>query len=965
MNNLTNDVLTTLPFRSTVIDGESLDSWIEQLARAHRMSTGALLAALGLTAGTNHISALLSSADPQLLRRLEQIGGLPHGELARTVLDAPLGRSRLNLGGSRWCPACLTENSGRWLLSWRVKWNVACLRHGVLLHDTCPGCRTTPRRRMTGASSEPLSPAACEHVLDRDNRQRCGQDLSAVAVLAAGPEAIEAQHWVGELLEHLNDDAEAVLADLHAVCSWSLNNDPSALGEVADRLHPGRIDARSERDASSGDAALTAAALVRAKTILGADDTAALALIRHTVTVSGLSDRFPPPRMRPPLWYSATPRFQNRYLRAVDADLVASERLRLNTTLPTARIPSQDPPDRAAMIPQMIWPDWAGRLLPATGRYADLLRAAMSACLLIPGHTDRSQDDDIKRFNVRVARQNITTPFRELGEYPGDTAGQVVTALARIAEHLDQHGAGIDYQRRREHVPDEPIDWNSWRELACAVGAHPGDEHSRVRLRYANRHLHQLLNGADLADPRHPLAFSGSSDRSQYLRFTTSMRLSLRRALAGHAVAVLADLDIDEPLTWSPPAALADGLTLPGIDVDELDMSKIEQLIVDDQRRPSDVADTLGVHIEHIRFALERLDLPHHRWPKSTPPSVWIRNQQADQQLTREFFEREYLHAGNSLRTLAKTTGFRQQIVSQRARALGISVRQGPAPARIDQTWLREQYLDHRRTMADIAGELGIDAAAVSLALRRFAIPARAAGIASWRETNLTHDDLPAAIRAAVEATHGGWERLRRFQIAMQFPSIQSAAAYIGVNTTTLLNQFQRLERDLGGPLYQPYVTPNPQQPTPLGQALLDDLSTDLVNTRMITELGSNCPTLPDPRAREHHRPFDYLAVQPLSLKRGRTQLLRYLADRGPGTEFFSNEVAHATTGKTTTVHRLLTQMESANWITRRPETDAERAARAHTDPRAQRRIYYRFTPDGHRAVLRALQIPTAESAYQ
>ncbi|WP_067473537.1 hypothetical protein [Nocardia amamiensis] len=42
----------------------------------------------------------------------------------------------------------------------------------------------------------------------------------------------------------------------------------------------------------------------------------------------------------------------------------------------------------------------------------------------------------------------------------------------------------------------------------------------------------------------------------------------------------------------------------------------------------------------------------------------------------------------------------------------------------------------------------------------------------------------------------------------------------------------------------------------------------------------------------------------------------------------------------------LLPRMSTADWLTRRPETDAERADRARTD---QRRTYHRFTPDGHR----------------
>jgi len=47
--------------------------------------------------------------------------------------------------GSWFCPACLGESGGRWMLRWRLGWVFACLRHQCLLAATCPECGGVPR----------------------------------------------------------------------------------------------------------------------------------------------------------------------------------------------------------------------------------------------------------------------------------------------------------------------------------------------------------------------------------------------------------------------------------------------------------------------------------------------------------------------------------------------------------------------------------------------------------------------------------------------------------------------------------------------------------------------------------------------------------------------------------------------------------------------------------------------------
>jgi len=85
--------------------------------------------------------------------------------------------------------------------------------------------------------------------------------------------------------------------------------------------------------------------------------------------------------------------------------------------------------------------------------------------------------------------------------------------------------------------------------------------------------------------------------------------------------------------------------------------------------------------------------------------------------------------------------------------------------------------------------------------------------------------DVPGDIRAAVEGGLKGWHRLRRFQTAMAYPTIEAAATSLRTHQSALIHQFRRLERDIGAMLYQPSAPGQPMRPTRRGAALLAALA--------------------------------------------------------------------------------------------------------------------------------------------
>lgn len=107
-------------------------------------------------------------------------------------------------------------------------------------------------------------------------------------------------------------------------------------------------------------------------------------------------------------------------------------------------------------------------------------------------------------------------------------------------------------------------------------------------------------------------------------------------------------------------------------------------------------------------------------------------------------------------------------------------------------------------------------------AARRYGITSRAPGVHSFPQmiTKLGKD-TPGDVRRAVEGGLQGWHRLRRFQIAMTFPTINGAAHSLGTHQSALVHQFRRLERDIGAKLYCRATRRQAMRPTRRGAALL------------------------------------------------------------------------------------------------------------------------------------------------
>ncbi|ONI49957.1 MULTISPECIES: TniQ family protein [unclassified Streptomyces] len=138
--------------------GEALDSWCERYAHRLRTHTVDFADYLGLPhTSLRRMVRRLTEGELELLERRTGIGAEQLRAMTMEAFDGSLVRitgqtRRLTAPAnwrfygttSRYCPACLADNGGRWQLHWRLGWTFACTHHQLLLLERCPRCGKHP-----------------------------------------------------------------------------------------------------------------------------------------------------------------------------------------------------------------------------------------------------------------------------------------------------------------------------------------------------------------------------------------------------------------------------------------------------------------------------------------------------------------------------------------------------------------------------------------------------------------------------------------------------------------------------------------------------------------------------------------------------------------------------------------------------------------------------------------------------
>ncbi len=633
----------SLPIRLDPVDGESIDSYLEACAARMLATHGEVVDAVGIEQKLTGHRALapwivrLSSSE---VTTVSAVTGVPAARLlTMTLADydqrsvrIDQHRARLASGfpwgytsGSRYCPYCLAENGGRWLLRWRLGWSFACMKHQCILAHECPKCSGLQRIRVHAARKGPR-PGRCTYGDSRSTEPRCVADLASATVLQLrkGHPVLDAQQRVdsiidgrpprtglyrltsysaAEMLSDVRDLAREALIHsdrkaLKDLVSDDLNNEfEKRVGAAAAGLR--ECSSRSEylrlnsRQVAPRDPVATAFGVAAAWAALGESDIesagARIRLLlekrqRQEFAPSWLADR------------SITSTLTEAYRNTIGLTVSAADLSRSKThtrLLPAVPRESELPCELDRRLPTLLWESWSLRV-PPSGHLAHTERQALSVAVAIVG-TGSSFGEVKQRLGASIKHSTFNKVIDSLhASYWDKTA----IMFERLADHLSFYGAPIDYRRRRSLDYSALLPRKTWIDLCLAHGLPEMARYPDA----ARLDLTERLSGMPVRLANTPPWYFDAIVRGR--------TPSLARALDRYCIDFLRNRGVrDEPVSWAPDLDVIRDLELKP-DPESVDVSTLHRLIRRGKYSVADAAKALEITPRAAVFCLTQYPAP-------------------------------------------------------------------------------------------------------------------------------------------------------------------------------------------------------------------------------------------------------------------------------------------------------------------------------------------------------------------
>ncbi|WP_225320932.1 TniQ family protein [Streptomyces luteolifulvus] len=848
----------SLPISLMPLPGEALQSWIGAYARRLHATNSAFLDAIGLAgARMTQMAVRLTAAEADALHRAT---GVPQQALRAMTLEPYDGLAvtihpdrrrlmrppawRFSAARTRYCPACLAENTGRGPVFWRLPWAFACLTHRALLLDFCPNCHRAPHpwtaRRLGPRVAGVCTRDSLAGPQDRPGRRPCGADLSQAPALKL-PEAglvLPAQQRILSLLAgdaYARPTALAELKQLYALAWRVLRGLHTLADQAPDVVRAALIECGgvlphlTDKDVGH-DAHNAALGTTLAHVALHPGHRDHDALFDWILEADQSLQQTPRANIgkRAGRWSWSGPALVERTLARLDSQATLHARLRYASASPRPRWPTLQADtiiQRAAFIPSMLWPGWTMRLLPRLKDRAKLrvgaFRRGCSSFLLLPGGPPEL---NFERVGPLLDNGQIHTDRDSVERrlYCDTDLTPLASTLAQLAYALDANGAPIDYARRRATFTyaSVSLDHSGYKRLCAQHGWRSGQGHRAALLQW---YLLMLLTGEIHPPP------SGANTRFAFncTEFRFRAPPALRAFLRQQAEDNLARHSIDEPLTWEPPNSWVTGATWPGITPTSLAPGAVRDLL-STVTSVHEAGNALGGSAEHIRLYCDLADI------STTTPSNAIGN--LSNQLTPETVEvRQGILAPEELRDLYENQRLELTHIAQLASCNPDTVRAllahdevplRPRPDRlsprpdITRAWLHREYVEKRRTMAELARERRVSHYHLTTLARGWDLPIRST---ERRYNAIGHLDLPCTPSPAMQAVTASPTALDRLRTIVQIPGHTSLAAaaraiYDG-RDSALRQRITKVEKAAGFCIID--RSTRPLAPTPRGHDFL------------------------------------------------------------------------------------------------------------------------------------------------
>ena len=696
----------TLPIRLDPLPEESLDSWLEALARRSATSWGDLLTTVGLTyeSGgetrraecwlelTSRQSAALSHATgvaPRLVRSMTLTSLM-------AVPDGAQFPHSTRLPGSRFCPACLAERDGRWLLWWRLRWAFACPKHACLLVDECPTCHRSQRLRPHPRDLVP-DPALCTRSSPEGGRKpdRCRSWLANTPAEYLGTDhpAVTLQERVLTILA-AGSVSDGIYAD-SPVSGEVFLRDLTALGQrvlrYADAIElrtrvPRDLWQRFEQAASqrprragtlppwalvgSSPAVAPAAAACLALPIL-LSDTRELAGERLRWLVASMRRRGLTVSASNVGWgRNVSEALISIQLSSLAPFLGPVEHLRYRRCTARPR-PKCAKPGVHRSLPAALWPQWAFRF--ATGGIGfEQLRSALSVAIVLVG-SRMPVPSACALLGDSTKSQALSRVLQKLYARPDWDA--CAAMLIGLTETLSATAGPIDYERRRALDYTVLLREEQWHTICHDIATPTGRS---IKARLHRCWLFERITGSlarscphAISDPRF---FAALADLPRTLspELAAALDDAGRDFLVQHGV-------VDEPLMWVP---MLDEPVGPGSAFTtwaDIHVEEIHRFVSAEGLSLSAVARQTGTTLDVVREILNCRPAPR-LLSEATLRAVGEPTARARHALSRDQFLHLYLERWLSLAVIAAQFDVSRQTITRLAHEYGITLRPAHRP---------------------------------------------------------------------------------------------------------------------------------------------------------------------------------------------------------------------------------------------------------------------------------------------